>query len=207
MKDNKFQPKLNTSAFACPFCQAYAKQSWQTIDENGYEGQKVKFALCDCCYKKSLWLGEKMIYPKSSNIPMPNEDLNQNIIDLYNQARNIYNDSPRGACALLRLCVQQLCVQLGEKGKDLNTDIKNLVSKGLSPTVQQSLDIVRVVGNNSVHPGLINIEDNLDMAVALFSLINFIAEKMITEPKELSNLYQSLPISKLEEIKKRDNPS
>ena len=207
MKTNIFPPKLHEKAFTCPFCKAYAKQTWHIIDDNGYGGKQVVYSFCDCCYKKSLWLGEKMIYPNCSDIPMPNEDLNQSIIDLYNQARNIYNDSPRGACALLRLCVQQLCVQLGEKGKDLNNDIKNLVSKGLPQKIQQALDIVRVVGNNAVHPGLINIEDNLDMAVALFSLINFIAEKMITEPKELSNLYQSLPISKLEEIKKRDNPS
>lgn len=38
----------------------------------------------------------------------------------------------------------------------------------------------------------------------LFRLVNFIANKMISEPKEIDNIYVSLPKDKLEAIAKRD---
>jgi len=112
--------------------------------------------------------------------------------------------SPRGAAALLRLCIQKLCMELGEKGKDLNTDIKNLVAKGLPEGVQKSLDIVRVIGNESVHPGQIDLRDDMETAKVLFKLVNLIAEKMITEPKEVEEIYNILPEEKRQQIKKRD---
>ena len=38
----------------------------------------------------------------------------------------------------------------------------------------------------------------------LFELVNLIADVMITQPKQIEGLYQSLPKSELEAIQKRD---
>ena len=124
----------------------------------------------------------------------------------FEEARKILADSPRGAAALLRLCVQKICIQLGETGKHIDTDIASLVSKGLSKTIQQALDIVRVVGNESVHPGQMDLTDNEGTARQLFDLVNLIAETRISEPKRIDALYQSLPESKRQGIENRDNP-
>ena len=121
------------------------------------------------------------------------------------EAKAIVNKSPRGAAALLRLCIQKLCEQLGEKGKNINDDIANLVKIGLPVKIQQALDVVRVIGNNAVHPGQIDLRDDQDTAMKLFELINVIAEVMITQPKEVERLYQSLPQTAREAIQKRDN--
>ena len=50
---------------------------------------------------------------------------------------------------------------MGEKGKDINTDIGNLVKKGLPIKVQESLDILRVIGNEAVHPGQLDLKDDI----------------------------------------------
>ncbi len=145
-----------------------------------------------------------MVYPDLNNISEPNEDLNEEIKKGYLEAASILEKSPRGAAALLRLALQNLCLQLGEKGNDLNDDIANLVKKGLSVKIQQSLDILRVIGNNAVHPGTISIKDNKEIALALFELINLIAESMVSEPKRIESLYKKLPQSSIKQITERD---
>ena len=75
---------------------------------------------------------------------------------------------------------------------------------GLNPVVQKSLDVVRVIGNESVHPGIIDLNDNKDIAARLFDLVNIVAEQMITQPKQVQALYEKLPDSKKDAIDRRD---
>ena len=105
----------------------------------------------------------------------------------------------------MRLSIQKLCKELGEKGKNINDDIGELVKKGLPIKIQQALDYVRVIGNNSVHPGQIDLRDDKETAINLFILINLIAEVMITQPKEVDKLYNSLPQEQKDAIAKRDS--
>ena len=71
------------------------------------------------------------------------------------EAASIVDASARGAAALLRLCIQKIVMALGGRGNNLNEDIGNLVEQRLIPqSIQQALDVVRVVGNNAVHPGV-----------------------------------------------------
>jgi hypothetical protein len=130
--------------------------------------------------------------------------LPEDIKDDYNEAASISNFSPRAAAALLRLCIQKICILLGEQGKDLNTDIGNLVSKGLQSDVQKALDYVRVIGNSAVHPGNIDLKDDRETVNMLFKLVNMIATKMISDLKEIDALYSKLPDDKLEYIRQRD---
>jgi hypothetical protein len=71
--------------------------------------------------------------------------------------------------------------------------------------VQQALDTLRVVGNNAVHPGHLDLNDNKETAAALFGLLNFIVERMITHPKQIASLYSSLPQGNRDAIHKRDS--
>jgi hypothetical protein len=95
-------------------------------------------------------------------------------------------------------------MQLGEKGENPNTDIGNLVRKGLPVQIQQALDIVRVIGNNAVHPGQIDLKDDQRTAFILFQLINRIADDRLTQPKLTQALYDSLPQTARDAIEKRD---
>lgn len=200
-------------AFNCPFCGAYSEQTWFVLGyykpnnpsiSNTPFGHDDKVCFCSHCKKYSIWHDGKMIFPEFAGIEPPNSDLDPSIEDDYLEAASILQKSPRGAAALLRLAIQKLMIQLGEKGENLNTDIANLVKRGLPTKVQQSLDALRVIGNEAVHPGELDLKDDQETAEQLFKLVNFIAEQMITEPKEIEEIYNKIPNSKKQQIEKRD---
>ncbi len=198
-------PKFNESAFNCPFCGAYSNQNWNGLRAvNGGFLDNTRICSCSHCGFYSIWHEEEMIYPNSSGIESPNEDLNDDIKDDYREAASIVQKSPRSAAALLRLGIQKLCIQLGEKEENINTDIKNLVAKGFPAKVQESLDALRVIGNEAVHPGTLDLKDDIEITSALFKLVNFIAEKMITEPREIEVIYNKIPDNKRKQIQERD---
>ena len=164
-------PQFNSTSFNCPHCKAFANMTWDDAYE-GYRGMSpisdLRFANCFHCKDYSLWIAGMMIYPSEISVESPNPDLPENIQVDYVEAANILNQSPRGSAALLRLAIDKLTDYLKAKGKDLNAKIADLVANGLSPKIQKALDTVRVVGNNSVHPGQIDLKDNPAIANALF---------------------------------------
>lgn len=201
-------PKLNANSFTCPHCGVLSKQDWSSDDwyfSGGRNLEKVVHSShCNHCNQHTLWINDKICYPEFSNCPYPNPEMPESVKKIYLEAAFISSKSPRGAAALLRLAIQILCIELGENGKNINNDIKELVKKGLPLIVQQSLDIVRVTGNDAVHPGQID-TDNSQIVNQLFELVNVIIEYMIALPKKVSGIYSALPKEKLDGISERDN--
>lgn len=207
---NYVKPQRGTKAFTCPHCGVLARHnhnsSPESLDGNYQYASNHMICLtqCNACEDFSLWRFDKLIYPQVGLSPRPNKDLPDDVKEDYLEAASISNLSPKGAAALLRLAIQKLCVHLGGDGKNINNDIKLLVKDGLPPKIQRSLDIVRVVGNNAVHPGQIDADDP-KVVGNLFTLINIIAETMITVPNQINELYGDLPDGALEAIERRDN--
>jgi len=205
------EPEYLKDAFNCPYCNAYSHNIWNKIivyNMGSVQGNNVSIgyiAYCTHCTQYSFWFNKKMVIPSSGNAPLPNNDLPEDIKKDFEEARSIVNSSPRGTAALLRLCIQKLCKDLGEKGGNINDDISNLVKKGLPIKIQKSLDIVRVIGNNAVHPGLIDVKDDQEIANKLFHLINLIVDVMLSQPKEIDKIYDDLPEKDKKAIKSRDN--
>jgi hypothetical protein len=207
-------PAHRKSGFHCPHCGVWAHQEWAgtinaifrvgTAGANGIQMDKLDICRCAHCAQFSIWFDMKLVYPASSTAPPPNSDMPEDVQKDYLEARGIVNVSPRGAAAMLRLALQKLMVRLGETGKDINTDIGSLVRKGLPVSIQQALDAVRVIGNESVHPGTIDLRDDPRTTAALFGLLNLIVQDRITQPKAIEALYSKLPPGKLEGIKNRD---
>ena len=164
----------------------------------------ISLSICFNCEEISVWLYDRLVYPQFGEAPPANPDLPDDVRRDYDEAGAILSLSPRGAAALIRLGLQKLCKHLGQPGENINADIKALVSKGLDPLVQKALDAVRIVGNNAVHPGEIDIADDRATAESLFRLTNLIAEKMISEPKHVDEFYQSLPEGARKAVEKRD---
>lgn len=203
------QPEVFANSFTCPHCGAIAKQDWWMRDWTGemvshdVKINPLRVGTCQHCNKSTFWVEDKMFYPDNGNAPFPNPEMPESVNKLYMEACAIHTKSPRGAAALLRLCIQVLASELGEEGKNINKDIGNLVKKGLPEIVQQSLDIVRVTGNDAVHPGQID-TDNPETVGQLFDLVNIIVEYMIALPKKVSGIYSQLPTDKKTGIEQRD---
>jgi hypothetical protein len=169
-----------------------------------YAVHNLFVAQCVACSKLSLWKRDEMIYPRATFGPAPNEDLIDEIKHDFQEARDIARQSPRGAAALLRLCIQKLMKAVGESGRDIDGDIAKLVAKGLPLRVQKSLDIVRVVGNEAVHPGVLDLKDDIHIVESLFGLINSIADQLISHPAAVDRMYEALPEAKRIAIEARN---
>lgn len=175
-------------------------------DRNSYVKSLCNVALSNCfnCDDVAIWIAGRMAYPSNGNTLAPNPDMPEESKFDYREAAAILENSPRGAAALLRLCIQKLSVALGGDGKNLNDDVAALVRKGLDKRIQQALDIVRVTGNNAVHPGEMDLRDDAETAAKLFSLVNLITDSMISQPKQIDALYKKLPPGAVAAINKRD---
>lgn len=203
-------PAIKEKAFTCPHCSVYAAQHWfSVLAQSNYEAHTQEYlAQCRCvhCHNWSVWAHQKMIDPDVASAAMPHEDMPEDCKPDFMEARSIISRSPRGAAALLRLTVQKLMPHLGGKGGNIDADIAALVGKGLPVQVQQALDACRVIGNESVHPGEMNLADSPEIAVQMCDLINFIVENRISQPKKIKEIFKSIPASKQAAIAARDKP-
>ena len=215
MTKNYIEPKKELIRYTCPHCNTISQVEKTThrfqsdLYDTGGGTMSIRNQLtihkCQCCGKKIIWIDNVYVYPDIV-AEEANPDMPEPIKQLYNEAGLIYNKSPRAACALLRLAIERLCYELGETDKDINKNIGALVKKGLPHSLQQALDVVRVIGNKAVHPGQISFDvDDKGAATMLMRLLNIIVERMITEPNEIDSLYQGLPESVKKSIEKRDN--
>lgn len=206
-------PNYGVKSFTCPHCGVLARQNkwgydlaigrsavWQ---EENIGAAPLKVSRCDNCGKNCLWVYQVYAYPLSNSAPRANADMPPEILADYLEAAAIHEQSPRGAAALLRLAVQKLMVHLGQPGKNINDDIAALVAGGLPKQVQQALDVVRITGNNAVHPGKLDADD-VQVAKQLFPLVNLIVEYQISMPARVQELYDALPAGALNGIDKRD---
>lgn len=243
------QPSTKASAFDCPYCKAYSRQTWlsvsgsplvpgslpQLIDHTsvdpgvakalqamgaawGEAGTVVQlkqplaasvilpnahFSKCDHCRKAAIWFGEMLAYPPNSTAPPPHPEMPGGVKKDYLEARDIVGASPRGAAALLRLALQKLCAEaVGQENINAATEI--LVGKGLDTTLVRALDVLRVVGNNAVHPGQMNLDEDRATANQLFELTNLCVDGLISRPKRIAEMFERLPEGSRKAIAARD---
>lgn len=218
MEEKHVAPEFRLEAFHCPHadCGVYAKQRFgnmPTVSEvlAGGATRSLKLDIpvwiskCEYCEQSSFWEHGKLVWPLSGSAPAPNEKMPKNVLADYVEADLIAAHSPRGAAALLRLAIENLCsVVLGKEVKDLNKAIGKMAKNGLSQKVVDALDVVRVTGNKAIHAGEINTEDKPKTVNSLFKLVNIIVARTIQEDAEIGDLFEDIPDSKKAQIKERD---
>jgi hypothetical protein len=228
VKGNYVAPELGLEAFNCPFCGAFSHQSWSEVTYRGHLSVETLFegrvysiknrtntpgmknicsiSKCSRCDQYTIWEGPSMIHPNELNVEPPNDDMPEDIQSLYNEARSIVNLSAKSAAALLRLGLEKLLIHLGAKKGSIDVMIQDLVDRDIisaSGSVRKALDSLRMLGNAGVHPTGIDLDEDPQAAFALFKVLNFVVEKLITEEKEIEAIYAFVPEGKRENLDKR----
>ena len=216
------RPEPLLKVFTCPHCDVTATQSWSGNRIASPLGSKLKedgnydvlagtytschstqlsewaFSECSNCNNLSVWHGPKMVHPETCPVEDPNEDMPEDVLDTYKEAAKIVGDSPKAAAALLRLGLQVLLEHIldtDSTGK-IYDDIVLLHKRNISEHLVKALDIVRINGNESVHPGTVNLNDSPEDAYYLFEILNMVCDHLITQPRRMEEAYSKLPKGK-----------
>lgn len=205
-------PQKDINRYTCPHCGTIsmfsADRTWFAVGLSHIDKkEKTKILTihrCLNCGDKVVWKDDEYIYPDKLNVG-PNPDMPESVRALFDEAALIAIKSPRAACALLRLAVERLCVELGVDEGSIDKNIAKLVERGLSVEIQQALDVVRVVGNKAVHPGQISMDvEDVSTAKTLMTLLNIITERMISEPLKIQGCFDTLPQNVKDAIGRRN---
>lgn len=221
-------PTFKLDAYHCPHCGVYSYMKWSVLFTNVEEVDNMQYthflsATCSCCSEQNIWKVSNyvtprhdlllsarngtIIYPDSSIVSEPSKDMPDDVKQDYIEAASIYQKSPRGAVALLRLGLQKLCIHLGGKGEKINDDLATLAKDEIiSKKLIKSADIIRIVGNNAVHPGTISDDDFDDVSFKLFKLTNMIVQQGITESREVDEIFSTMPENARKAAEDRDKP-
>lgn len=207
---NKYtKPYFEGKAFNCPHCGAYSSMQWNAFLRKDnlnrtfikqIEGYSFWNSTCFNCKRSAIWYlkdeNPKIFFPREATIP-PEENMPENIKEIYEEASLVLGDSPRAACALLRLASQELMKYLKEniqryselKLGNIKNDIEEIINIGnfyqdQKEMLEKAMNSVRLIGNKASHPSELDINDNPEIANTLFAMINFIVGEIITKPKE-----------------------
>lgn len=187
-----FYAEKNWKIYECPVCKGITILSFYRGEDTRISSDKYKVDI-------------EHIYPdKTGEIEAPNEEMPKEVQNLYDEAKRVFSLSPKSSAALLRLGLQILCKELGGEGKNINDDIRELVKKGLDVEIQKAFDILRIAGNNAVHPGELNLDENPEIAYKLFGVLNFIVNSMIAKPKYLNSFYEIMPEKAKKSVESRN---
>lgn len=215
-------PKRSLDVFTCPYCDVTATQKWYG-NERAVEAHRVfddeaneesvqffgsvlheetisewLFSRCESCKQIAVWHNDEMIHPFSCPVDEPNADMPESIKNRYIEASKVVALSPVSAAALLRLALQLLLKEVlqNESSESIYADIQKLKTRPIDSNLVRAFDIIRISGNESVHPGTLDLNENKDDAYYLFDLLNMICDQFFTQPRKMQEMYEKMPESK-----------
>ena len=187
------------------------------LGKSPHGNENIECSICTQCKFATLWkrthkrradgnadLTGDMIFPNEVTAPRAHPDMPRSAKLLYNEAREVSAMSPRAAAALLRCSLEELIKELGEAKGNLKKRIENLVDKKkFPPEIQKALHTLRIFANEGgSHVGVIDLsgQDNKDTVDNLFGIMNFIVQRMVSDPKVMEDLYSRIPEEKKKDI-------
>jgi hypothetical protein len=133
---------------------------------------------CHSCNGFSLWVGGLLVFPtRIDKTPeLVEEDLEE--------AAAILNKFPRGATALMRVCIQKLVPLLEDNGKELNQRVSSLVRKGLEMEIQQAMDVLQVLRSDSTQLNPLGSEADRETALRFLDSLKEVLERRMSQNRD-----------------------
>ncbi len=222
------EPRVGRRILTCPRCKSPAQQIWGQVHwgDRGVEAfydeadrdrpkrtsggrsypvsSKWKVAHCQGCDQKTLWRDDVNVFPLASAAPAPHSLMAPEIKSLYEEAARVLPLSRRAGAALIRAALEKQVKALdadAPKGSRLDDRIARLSSRVSTP-LGELLDIIRHVGNASLHDDgdddlvLMYLSGNNgadDIAEMLFDAINDLVDELVARPSATRALWEKLP--------------
>lgn len=233
-KEKAFKHNSNV-VLECPYCEALTSNyliEIGSVEDSIRTGDGTNFFIAKCvvCRKNTLYvekteivtpsnpraavvstkvLFRKILYPMQTidpEIPKPSEYMPEDVKKLYNEARSVFNLSPRSSGALVRITLERLIKRhiLTDDTGRLN-DMIGKLSVTFPDYITQLMDNIRTSGNDNAHDDLSKIHDNENSkkVIKLFEFINFIC-RIININEESNRMFNNIPESKRKAIEGRN---
>jgi hypothetical protein len=180
----------------CPWCDAHERQSrygavvgydrrgagqapaWWGI---GRQAEGLRLSFCGECGRYAVWHEEGLLWPHTTGAPRAHHDMPAAVRADFDEARAVFERSPRAAAALLRLVLRRLCRELGLPGERTDDDLAALVRAGLPAPLVTMLREAHAAGGEAVPPGVLDQSDSRATALNLFAVLNGIVDRLIGE--------------------------
>lgn len=217
---NYIQPEIGSERFTCPNCDTLASMEWLWIIDKvgsvitpnystfqistGSVGNflrdffprvapsRIAIARCTSCGKPIIWVNNKLVFPLLKGVK-PNIDMPDQVKQIFIESQDVLSSSPRAACMLSRLCLEELLntVDKSNKKKKLYEKIDNVAPEG--SMLKRVLTACRLTGNKFIHEGTFDALKECGMtpeqlACALAAFINLATEQLISIPKQAEKL-------------------
>jgi hypothetical protein len=168
---------------------------------------------CYNCQGFTVWVRDRLVFPikgiepldiieadfrqveedvqeLEDNVPESDEHVQASVEEVeeasedFEEAAAILNKSPRGAAALIRICIQNMMPLMKETGKNLDENISSLVRKGLEVEIQQAMDVLQVIRRNPGQEGDVDLRDETAIATRMLESLKEILERRMLKNRE-----------------------
>lgn len=213
------EPAVDSDAFVCPTCQAYATMNWNHLQfETGSHPRFLEeprpgahfnsynkviswqVARCSRCKMAQIWRDGQMIWPRKSTMPAPHNELDGRARELYDEASAVVDISPRAAAALVRASLEQFLRAHFNEPRGRLQDMISRLKATVSESTWKMLDLIRVLGNASLHDNddeaevvQMYMDDTAQTAEWLFTVINMLTEELVAIPRKVDKYHSAIP--------------
>lgn len=154
---------------------------------------EFEISTCDSCMEYIIWINERPVLRNFKIIPLPHENMPDNVKQLYNEAKNVFFDSHIAANILLRLALKKL-IQYIERNKLIHCNSDKL-SINLDASLSHTLKSLGIFEDEELFSSFLNNKEVIkidEVTLSIFDVVNLIVEGNIYTDQKAKEINKKL---------------